>query len=349
MPPARRRPSRAPRRRTARGRRPGRRRSRRRRRRHTGRGRGGRAPVPSSSSWSGASTSTRSASCSVATRARSAPGHERGERRSTALDAALRAALARSVRSDVLTPESSPASGTVRTSTSSRGGRSASDAPRRASGSSEPADSSATTIDRTGPAPCVSAGARGALERCVLAENGPLELLERRPGLEAELVGEMRAGLPVGLERLGLAAAPVEGDHVEPPRPFAQRVRAGEVARLGRDLGVPAARELGLEPALERQDAQLLQARRDRRHRRLVDEIRERRAAPERERLTKGSGRVLEALLRERQAPGVRRAARTGSGPARRFGPAPGSPFHSSRSRPGREPCGAARRSSGGR
>ena len=76
---------------------------------------------------------------------------------------------------------------------------------------------------------------------------------------------------------------------MEPPGPFAEWVRAGEVACLGRDLGVPPARELGLDPAFERQDAQLLQARRDRGHRRLVDEIREGRAAPERERLSRAA------------------------------------------------------------
>ena len=139
---------------------------------------------------------------------------------------------------------------------------------------------------------------------------------------------------------------------MQPPRALAERVRLGQLARLGDDLGVPAAGEIGLDAPLEREYAQLLEPRPRPARRRLLGEVGERRAAPERERLARARRRRLGwSALVERDAAAVRRAARSGRGRARPARPATrvaGVP-RVSIVVAGRAPCAAARRSSAAR
>src|SRR5439155_276585 len=51
---------------------------------------------------------------------------------------------------------------------------------------------------------------RQHVERRVLGEDGALELLQRPPGLDAELRRERPPGVAVGLEGLGLPSCPVQ-------------------------------------------------------------------------------------------------------------------------------------------
>ncbi len=50
---------------------------------------------------------------------------------------------------------------------------------------------------------------RGWRQHRILGEDGVLELLERRPGFEPELVDQKASGLPVAIESLNLAPAAV--------------------------------------------------------------------------------------------------------------------------------------------
>ena len=71
---------------------------------------------------------------------------------------------------------------------------------------------------------------------------------------------------PVGLERLRLAARAVQREHQLAAQPLAQRVLGDERLELADELGVPPQREVGVDPGLQRGEAQLVQPR-DRRPR----------------------------------------------------------------------------------
>ena len=69
--------------------------------------------------------------------------------------------------------------------------------------------------------------------------------------------------------------------HEDGPRPLAERVLANERLDLSDDLGVAPESEVGLEPPLERLQAELFEARNLGLRERLVGEVGERRPAPE--------------------------------------------------------------------
>ena len=119
----------------------------------------------------------------------------------------------------------------------------------------------------------------------ILAQHAPLELLQLRRGVEAELVGEREPGGPVDLERLGLAAAAVQRKHQLAAQPLAQRMEGDELLQLADDRSVPAERELCVDPLFLGSDAQLVETRRLEPGEFLLLEVGERRAAPEVERL----------------------------------------------------------------
>ena len=110
-----------------------------------------------------------------------------------------------------------------------------------------------------------------------------LELLERPPRLEAQLVHERAPRVLVGLERLGLTAGAVEGEHELRAHPLPVRVRRREPLELADQLRVAAERQVGVEAVLDRGQAQLLQPGDVGLERGLESEVAERGPAPERE------------------------------------------------------------------
>src|SRR5581483_12332134 len=122
------------------------------------------------------------------------------------------------------------------------------------------------------------------LEAGVLPEDQPLELAQGRRGLDPELPGERTPRLLVGGEGLRLPAGAVEREHVAAPQPLPQRLAGDERLELAGEVLVPPEREVGVEPPLERVQAQLLEPRALRRRERLGRELRERRPAPQLER-----------------------------------------------------------------
>ena len=146
----------------------------------------------------------------------------------------------------------------------------------------------------------------------VLDEDRALEPLQRRPGLDPELLDEQAARLAIGLERRRLAAGAVEREHQLAADPLAQRVRGDERLELGDERAVAAEGEVGVDPLLEQREPELLEPRRLDGGERLEGELRERRAAPERERLVQPRSGSLEVARGLRVPSGSRAAARSG-------------------------------------
>ena len=73
-----------------------------------------------------------------------------------------------------------------------------------------------------------------------MAQDLPLELLQRRRRLDPERVDERAPQRPVGLERLLLAACAVEDEHAQRVQALAQRVLGDQGVELGREAGACA-------------------------------------------------------------------------------------------------------------
>ena len=118
----------------------------------------------------------------------------------------------------------------------------------------------------------------------------------------------------VGGERVGLPAAAVQRQHPLRVQPLAQRLGGDERLELADHLAVPALVEVVLDRELERRQPQLLQPPDLGARERLVGDVVERRAAPQRQRLARRAAR--HQPLEPRRIDGVRRrrAARSHGG-----------------------------------
>ena len=92
----------------------------------------------------------------------------------------------------------------------------------------------------------------GSCKARVLLEDCALELLQRRAGVEAEVLREEVTGGAVDLEGLRLAAAAVEGEQPLLQELLAIRMLGAELLELGHDGVVPPAGELRVDAKLER-------------------------------------------------------------------------------------------------
>ena len=129
-----------------------------------------------------------------------------------------------------------------------------------------------------------------------------MELREPGARLDAELADEGRARAAESLERLRLTARAVERRHLKAARPFPQRVVGHQSLELADDVRVASEGEIGLDPALEGQQPELLEATRDRVEERLVGEVGERRPAPQRQRGAEDGRRLVGVAPLERAA-----------------------------------------------
>ena len=117
-----------------------------------------------------------------------------------------------------------------------------------------------------------------------LLQDRPLEFLQRRARLEAELFDEGAPRVLVCIERIGLAARAVEREDQLPAEAFAERAPRRPVSPARHSLRVTAEREVGVDAPLEGSEPQLLDPPDRRLRERLVGEVGERRPSPERER-----------------------------------------------------------------
>ena len=97
-------------------------------------------------------------------------------------------------------------------------------------------------------------GARGGLrplERGTMGQDPLLQTLQRRAGLEAELVDEAAPALPVGVKRVGLATAAIQSDHQLGVEALAPRMLSRELLKLADQLRVAPYRQVGLDAQLQ--------------------------------------------------------------------------------------------------
>ena len=94
-----------------------------------------------------------------------------------------------------------------------------------------------------------------------MVEDGPLEALELIVRLEPELLVQQPPARPVDLERICLAAAAIECQHLLAAQTFPQWLLAHEPLELRNQLRVAPQRELGLDPLLKRRQPLLFQPR----------------------------------------------------------------------------------------
>ena len=81
-----------------------------------------------------------------------------------------------------------------------------------------------------------AAGWSRRLQRSLLAQDLPVELLQLRAWVDTKLVGERAARSVVSVKRFGLASCPVESEHQLATWPFPQWVLAHERLELGNKL-----------------------------------------------------------------------------------------------------------------
>jgi hypothetical protein len=128
------------------------------------------------------------------------------------------------------------------------------------------------------------------------------------PGLDAELGDQHIAGALVGGQRLALPPAPVQGQHQLPVQALAQRMAGGQLPQLGNQLLVMAPAQLTLDPPVQRLHMQLFQVRQPLIAQQLGGHVRQRRAAPQSQRLRRGPRRLRPPARASRRArvPGQR-------------------------------------------
>ena len=112
-----------------------------------------------------------------------------------------------------------------------------------------------------------------------------MELLQFPTGFEPEFLDEPPPCVCVDAQRLLLAIASVEREHPQDGQPLSFGVRRHQRLQFGDERPVLSERKPGVDPFLERRQPKLLQPRDLGLDERLIGEIRERRSAPERDRL----------------------------------------------------------------
>ena len=138
---------------------------------------------------------------------------------------------------------------------------------RSASGSSPAPEPEATRSSaqstvtglRAGTAAAGGGRRRGRPQRGVVAQDRRLQLAKGRRRLQAELLQQQLPDLAVGLEGLGLAAAAVQGEHELAAEPLAQRMLADQALQLADELAAGAKSQVGLDPFLQADQAQLVE------------------------------------------------------------------------------------------
>ncbi len=132
-----------------------------------------------------------------------------------------------------------------------------------------------------------------------------MQLTQGAAWLDPELVHEGSSRLLVGVEGFALTPTAVQREHELTAQPLAQGLLRDQGLELTDEVGVPAEREVGLDPLFERNDPALLEPGDLGLREGLEGEIGERRPAPERERLTQEVGGLLRVTAGVRTSPFV--------------------------------------------
>src|SRR5262249_17294840 len=134
--------------------------------------------------------------------------------------------------------------------------------------------------------PCLASTLRQLrrVERGVVSEDRPLQVLQLAARFEAELIDECAARVTVCVQCVGLAPTAVERDHQLPAKPLAKRVLPDERLEFGDELAVPTELELAVDGGRERIEPFLGQPLELVARERLERDVGQRRSAPQRER-----------------------------------------------------------------
>ena len=149
------------------------------------------------------------------------------------------------------------------------------------------APNSSCRVRGGGCAPRLGLVRPGQVERRVVGEDRVVQVLQLGARLDPDLVDERVPRVAVGLERLRLAAGAIQREHPLGVQVLAQRIRSDERVELPDHVGVAALREIGVDRALRRTHAQLLEPADLGGRERLVGEVGERISVPERERVAR--------------------------------------------------------------
>ena len=152
------------------------------------------------------------------------------------------------------------------------------------------------------------------VERRIVIEDGPLEVLQFPTRLNPELAVEDLASLVIDVERVRLAPRAIEREHQASRERLAQRHLSDDPAQLGHDFEMVAAGQLSIDSPLEYERTKLVEPRPLSSGGIARGEIPERRASPQTEGGSQGRGRGLRLAAFE----GTRRVGRRGTRTARR-------------------------------
>ena len=134
-----------------------------------------------------------------------------------------------------------------------------------------------------------------------MTQDRLLELPELLAGLQPEALRQLAPRITVGTEGLGLAGRAVEREHQLAAQALPERVVADKSLQLTHEPRVAPAGKIGIDPPLERRQAQLLEPSHVGLGEGLVGQVGERGSAPERERvaqLLRRAERIVRARLR---------------------------------------------------
>ena len=99
----------------------------------------------------------------------------------------------------------------------------------------------------------------GGSQGVVLAQDLDLELAQVWRRIDAKLICQERADLAEAVQRVGLPARAIEGDHQLSPSTLTERLLAHEGLKIRDGLGVMAGREFRVDQILLGRIAKLLQ------------------------------------------------------------------------------------------
>ena len=131
-----------------------------------------------------------------------------------------------------------------------------------------------------------------------MLEDLPLELAQPRPRIEPQLAGEPLPGRGEDRQRIGVPSRSIESEHQLPDQALSQRVLAHELLELWHETRALAACEVGVDPLLDSEQTALFELLDRTRGDRLVLQVRQCRAAPDRERVAQDLRRLARVSAR---------------------------------------------------
>ena len=123
-----------------------------------------------------------------------------------------------------------------------------------------------------------------------MLEDRAVELAQVGTRLEAKLVSKPHDRLAVHRQRVTLSSAPVQGTHQLTPQSLVRWMLGDQHLQLRDQLSVPTEREVGLDALLDRLEPKLLHTPNRRLRERLIGDVGQRPAAPQRQGLAEHRG-----------------------------------------------------------